>query len=88
MPETSAPVLTPTEARQASPRRMNLRVLIWSLIFAVIVAAVLYYGVYGMPGSPISAPKEQPAATAPAPETTAPAAPETTPPANPPAAKP
>ncbi len=35
-------VLTTTEARQASPRRLNLRVLTTSLLMAVIVAAVLY----------------------------------------------
>lgn len=88
MPEATAPVLTPTEARQASPRRMNLRVLTWSLAFAAIVGAVLYYGVYAQPGGPISLPKEQPAATAPASDTTTPSAPEATPPAAPPAANP
>ena len=38
-------VLTPTEARQASPRRLNFRVLTWSLALAVIAAAVLYTAV-------------------------------------------
>ncbi len=40
-------VLTPTEARQASPRRLNLRVLMTSLLIAVIAAAVLYAVFYG-----------------------------------------
>jgi type VI protein secretion system component VasF len=35
-------VLTPTEARQASPRKMNFRVLVWSLALAIVAAAVLY----------------------------------------------
>ena len=84
MPDTTAPVLTPTEARQASPRRLNLHVLIWSMILAVVAAAVLYYGVYGKPDSSIGLPKEQPASSAPPPATTAPAAPETTPATPPP----
>lgn len=85
MPDTTAPVLTPTEARQASPRRLNLHVLIWSMLLAVVAAAVLYYGVYAKPDSSIGLPKEQPVSTAPAPATTAPAAPETTPATPPPA---
>lgn len=40
-------VLTPTEARQGSPRRLNFRVLVTSLLLAVIVAAVLYATFYG-----------------------------------------
>jgi uncharacterized membrane protein YbhN (UPF0104 family) len=40
-------VLTPTEARQASPKRTNLRVLATSLVMAVVVAAVLYAVFYG-----------------------------------------
>lgn len=84
MPDTTAPVLTPTEARQASPRRLNLHVLIWSMILAVVAAAVLYYGVYAKPDSSIGLPREQPASSAPPPATTAPAAPETTPAAPPP----
>jgi FlaG/FlaF family flagellin (archaellin) len=40
-------VLTTTEARQASPKRMNLRVLATSLIMAIVVAAVLYAVFYG-----------------------------------------
>ena len=85
MPDTTAPVLTPTEARQASPRRLNLHVLIWSMLLAVVAAAVLYYGVYAKPESSIGLPKEQPATSAPPPATTAPAAPETTPATPPPA---
>ena len=77
MPEI-APVLTPTESRQASPRRMNFHVLVWSMLLAVIAGAVLYYAVYSRPESPIGMPKEVPASSAPAPES-APAAPESTP---------
>lgn len=40
-------VLTPTEARQGSPRRLNLRVLITSLLMAVVVAIALYVLFYG-----------------------------------------
>ena len=43
---TNAPHVTPTEARQASPRRLNLRVLVASMLLAVIVAAILYYALY------------------------------------------
>lgn len=35
-------VLTPTEARQGSPRRLNLRVLVTSLLIAVVAAVALY----------------------------------------------
>jgi hypothetical protein len=35
-------VLTPTEARQASPRRLNFRVLTMSLLLAIVAAGVLY----------------------------------------------
>ena len=86
MPDTTAPVLTPTEARQASPRRLNLHVLIWSMLLAVVAAAVLYYGVYAKPDSSIGSAE---GATGfhrhPPPATTAPAAPETTPATPPPA---
>ncbi|KWT65273.1 hypothetical protein APY04_3022 [Hyphomicrobium sulfonivorans] len=34
--------LTPTEASQGSPRRLNLRVLVQSLLLAVVAAAGLY----------------------------------------------
>jgi hypothetical protein len=88
MPDTTAPVLTPTEARQASPRRLNLHVLIWSMLLAVVGAAVLYYGVYAKPDSSIGLPKEQPALSAPLPSTTAPTAPEATSPAIPPPTNP
>ena len=37
--------LTPTEARQASPRRMNLRVLVGSL-FLALAAGFLFYASY------------------------------------------
>ena len=40
-------VLTPTEARQASPRKMNFVVLIASMTFTAIAAAVLYTIFYG-----------------------------------------
>jgi cytochrome c-type biogenesis protein CcmH/NrfG len=58
-------VLTPTESRQASPRRLNFRVLVVSMVLAVVVAAMLYYTIYSYPRSTIGVP-EQPAATAPA----------------------
>jgi hypothetical protein len=35
-------VLTPTEARQASPRKLNLRVLLTSLAIAVVAGVALY----------------------------------------------
>jgi predicted secreted protein len=35
-------VITPTDARQATPQQTNYRVLTRSLIIAVIVAAVVY----------------------------------------------
>ena len=57
-----AEVLTPTEARQASPRRLNLRVLIVSMAMAVVVAAVLYAFAYGYPESTIGVPEMPPAA--------------------------
>jgi len=66
MRNTDAPVLTPTKARQASPRRMNFHVLVW--VLAVIAAAILYYAVYAKPESPIALPKEQPATSTPAPD--------------------
>ena len=61
MPD-KAEVLTPTESRQASPRRLNLRVLITSMLMAVVVAAVLYAFVYGYPESTIGMPETPPAA--------------------------
>lgn len=35
-------VLDPTEARQATPQRMNYRVLTRSLLIAIVVAVVVY----------------------------------------------
>ncbi len=55
-------VLTPTEARQASPRRLNLRVLVVSMVLLVAVGAILYYAVFAYPNSAIGVP-EAPAAT-------------------------
>jgi hypothetical protein len=52
-------VLTPTESRQASPRRMNFRVLGGSLILAVIAGAVLYTLFYAG-DTPVSAPDPAP----------------------------
>jgi cytochrome c-type biogenesis protein CcmH/NrfG len=60
--EDRAQVLTPTEARQASPRRLNFRVLVVSMVLAIAVAAILYYAVYSHPNSAIGVPDE-PAAT-------------------------
>lgn len=69
-------VLTPTEARQASPRRLNFRVLVVSMVLAVVVAAIVYYAIYAYPGSKIGVPEvtsEQPATTEPgAPESVSP----------------
>ena len=61
-----APVLTPTEARQASPRRLNFRVLVISMVLCVIAAGILYYAVYAHPGSEIGVPPA-PGATSPNP---------------------
>ncbi|MFN3625296.1 MAG: hypothetical protein ACK4TP_14680 [Hyphomicrobium sp.] len=54
-------VLTPTEARQASPRRLNFRVLVTSLLLAVVAAGVLYalfYGGEGRMSTPDPAPTQ------------------------------
>jgi hypothetical protein len=40
--ETYDPQKSSTEARQASPRKMNLRVLIFSLIGIVLLFAIVY----------------------------------------------
>lgn len=40
------PVLTPTEARQATPTRSTFRVLILSLFLAVFAAGAIYYAFY------------------------------------------
>ena len=55
-------VLTTTEARQGSPRKMNLVVLIVSLSLAVVAAIVLYAVFYGgdtRMSTPDPAPTEQ-----------------------------
>ena len=52
-------VLTPTEARQASPRRLNFRVLTTSLILAVAAAAALYW-VFYKGDTPVSTPDPAP----------------------------
>jgi cytochrome c-type biogenesis protein CcmH/NrfG len=68
-----AEVLTPTESRQASSRRLNFRVLVGSMLMVVVVAAVLYAFVYGYPESTIGMPETPPAASdnpAPAPTMT------------------
>lgn len=55
-------VLTTTEARQASPRKMNLIVLIVSLSLAVVAAIGLYtifYGADTQMSTPDPAPTEQ-----------------------------
>jgi hypothetical protein len=57
-------VLTPTEARQGSPRRLNLRVLVASMVLAVVVAGIIYYAIYAFPTSEIGVPAEAPAPTA------------------------
>jgi len=59
-------VLTTTEARQASPRRLNFRVLIASLLLAVVAAGALY-GVFYGGGTEMSTPGPAPTQTAPAP---------------------
>ena len=60
-------VVTTTEARQGSPRRLNFRVLTWSLALAVVAAAVLYTVFYSgqtQMSTPDPAPTQQ---TAPGP---------------------
>lgn len=52
-------VLTPTEARQASPRRLNFRVLTGSLLLAIVAAAALYALFYAG-DTPISTPDPAP----------------------------
>ena len=41
--------LTPTEARQGSSRRMNLRVLIGSLVLMVVAGLLFYATMYSIP---------------------------------------
>ncbi len=43
-PRVRRPTIRPTEARQASPRKMNLRVLLASMALAVVVGAILVAG--------------------------------------------
>ena len=52
-------VLTPTEARQASPRRLNFRVLTTSLILAVAAAVALFWMFYAG-NTPVSTPDPAP----------------------------
>lgn len=52
-------VLTPTEARQASPRRLNFRVLVTSLLLALVAAAIVYSFFYSNTPEPISKPANQ-----------------------------
>lgn len=52
-------VLTPTEARQASPRRLNLRVLVTSLLLALVAAAILYWVFYSNSPVPVGEPAKQ-----------------------------
>ncbi len=55
-------VLTTTEARQGSPRRLNLRVLTMSLLLAVAAAAALY-AVFYAGNTPVSTPDPAPTST-------------------------
>ena len=41
--ETYDPNKNPTEASQGSPRKMNLRVLVFSLIGIVVLFAIVYF---------------------------------------------
>lgn len=52
-------VLTTTEARQGSPRRLNFRVLAMSLILAIVAGAVLYTVFYAG-DTPVSTPDPAP----------------------------
>ncbi len=52
-------VLTPTEARQASPRRLNFRVLTMSLVLAAVAAGLLYWLFYAG-DTPMSTPDPAP----------------------------
>ena len=52
-------VLTTTEARQASPRRLNFRVLTMSLILAIAAGAALYTMFYAG-DTPVSTPDPAP----------------------------
>lgn len=64
--EEKAQVLTPTESRQATPQRLNFRVLVISMALAVFVAGMLYYAIYGYPRSEIGVPDTSAVTTQPA----------------------
>lgn len=49
--QTYDPHKTTTEVRQASPRRMNMRVLVTSLIGVVVLLAIIYL-IYTTQGNP------------------------------------
>ena len=40
--ETYDPHKSKTEVRQGSPRKMNLRVLVWSMLGLIVLFAVIY----------------------------------------------
>ncbi len=46
-------VLTPTEARQGDSKRITLRVLITSLVLAILLGGVIYAVFYNRPGQAI-----------------------------------
>jgi len=46
--ETYDPDKNKTEVRQANPRRMNLRVLIFSFIAIILAFAIIYFVFTGM----------------------------------------
>jgi hypothetical protein len=82
-PEQNRPVLTPTQSRQASPRRTNLRVLIVSMALALVTGTVLVSSVWkatppSMDASP-GKPTSPPASNAPAEPTSKPASPPVSP---------
>jgi hypothetical protein len=52
-------VLTTSEARQASPRKLNYRVLVTSLLLALVVAALLYSYFYANTPQPAQQPTNQ-----------------------------
>ncbi len=49
--KTYDPDKNPTEVRQASPRRMNLRVLVFSLVGIVVIFAIIFM-IYSSGGQP------------------------------------
>lgn len=49
--KTYDPDKNPTEVRQASPRRMNLRVLVFSLVGIVVIFAIIFM-IYSGGGQP------------------------------------